>query len=31
MNAFWDERNYRPNVNKVKASVFHHALPTGQR
>jgi X-Pro dipeptidyl-peptidase len=22
MNAFWDARNYRPNVNKVKASVF---------
>jgi X-Pro dipeptidyl-peptidase len=22
MNAFWDVRNYRPNVDKVKASVF---------
>jgi X-Pro dipeptidyl-peptidase len=22
MNAFWDARNYRPNANKVKASVF---------
>ena len=22
MNAFWDERNYRPNADKVKASVF---------
>ncbi|WP_053225767.1 CocE/NonD family hydrolase [Solirubrobacter soli] len=22
MNAFWDVRNYRPDVNKVKASVF---------
>ena len=22
MNAFWDARNYRPNVDKVKASVF---------
>ena len=22
MNAFWDARNYRPNVSKVKASVF---------
>jgi X-Pro dipeptidyl-peptidase len=22
MNAFWDERNYRPDANKVKASVF---------
>jgi X-Pro dipeptidyl-peptidase len=22
MNAFWDERNYRPNASKVKASVF---------
>ncbi|MDA0184762.1 CocE/NonD family hydrolase [Solirubrobacter phytolaccae] len=22
MNAFWDERNYRPDADKVKASVF---------
>ena len=22
MNPFWDERNYRPDANKVKASVF---------
>ena len=22
MNAFWDERNYRPDAGKVKASVF---------
>src|ERR1700759_4664926 len=27
MNAFWDARNYRPNANKVKASVFEtHCL-----
>ncbi len=27
MNAFWDARNYRPNVGKVKASVFEtHCL-----
>jgi len=27
MNAFWDARNYRPNVSKVKAAVFEtHCL-----
>jgi len=27
MNAFWEARNYRPNVSKVKASVFEtHCL-----